>query len=154
MPACGIRQRFPGRRRSSLGGLVQKQRRLHPLLGVLLCRALHSPQNGKHVSRRRAERNGKPSLCLSTASSFLRRFTLPQQSQQGQRCPPQLKGIPDASISFHLEGQQVSCCTASTQPLCCGCAAVQKQDFQAIGVAFGPQQFPDLAPLCSNTILH
>lgn len=69
LPACGIRQRFPGRRRSSLGGLVQKQRRLHSLLGVLLCRALHSLQNGKHVSWRHAERNGSlVSVCLRRAA--------------------------------------------------------------------------------------
>lgn len=61
VPACGIMWHIPDKRRSSLGGLVQKQRKLHPLLGVLLCRALHSLQNGKHVSPRHRQ-NGK--LCL------------------------------------------------------------------------------------------
>lgn len=62
VPACGITWHIPDKRRSSLGGLVQKQKKLHPLLGVLLCRALHSLQNGKHVSPRHRE-NSK--LCLS-----------------------------------------------------------------------------------------
>lgn len=64
VPACGITWHLPARRRSSLGGLVQNQRKLHPRLGVLLCRALHSLRNGKHVSPTQRE-NGK--LCLTAS---------------------------------------------------------------------------------------
>lgn len=60
VPACGRTWRVPDRRRSSLGGLLQKQRKLHPLPGAVLCRALHSLRNGNHVC---ATRRAGHALC-------------------------------------------------------------------------------------------
>lgn len=70
-----------GRRICSLEELVQEQRGLQPLLSVLLCRALLSLQNGKHVSLTEPQ-----AVCVPTESSFLQRLTLLQQSRQRQHC--------------------------------------------------------------------
>lgn len=55
-----------GRRICSLEELMREQRGLQPLLSVLLCRALLSLQNGKHVSLTEPQ---AVSVCLQKAAS-------------------------------------------------------------------------------------
>lgn len=130
VPGCGITWHVPDRRRSSLGGLVQEQRKLHPLPGVLLCRALHSLQNGKHVSVRHEER-GTLCLCCAVHSRF-GEADVTAAARKRQLCPPRRKGIPEASPSscrgsrchvlWHHETSVlwISCCSEAGIPGCQG----------------------------------
>lgn len=118
-PACGITWHIPAGRRSILGGLVQNQRKLHPLLGVLLRRALHSLQNGKHVSPTHAGKTAKLCLSAGLCKAAFREVCVIAAVKKGAALPVKAEGHPRC-IFFPTEGRQVSRCMAITKSLGCG----------------------------------
>lgn len=144
--ACGITRHVPGRRRSSLGGLMQNQRKLHPLLGVLLRRALHSLQNGKRLSKTRG--NGK--LCLSVCVKQLSvEVYVKAAVKKGTVLPIKRKGIPDVPPSTWKESR------CHVVWLSQNLRAVDKLLLRSRNSRLsGWLSKPNPVPLCSYRILH
>lgn len=114
---------------------------MQPLLGVLLCICIPCKMGNMSLWQ-----SCKPCLCAYRKQLPAEAYVTAAAKAEAA-LPSTAKGIPGPS--HRSEGQQ-----GCPKPLCCRYAASQKHEFQSVGVTPGPEQFPDLDPLCSNTILH
>lgn len=116
--AGGITQHIPGRRWSSLGGLVRNQKQLHPRLGVLLRGALqYIPCRTGNMSLRDTE-NGK--LCLSACLRGAAVCGADTPQQRGKGSSAHGGGRAPRCVCLPSQGQRVSRRVAITKSLCCG----------------------------------
>lgn len=117
MPACGITWHIPDRRRSSLGGLVQNQRKLHPP-------GCSAPQSSTFPAKWETALRGTEKMasfvCLLVyVKQLSAEVYIIAAVKKGAVLPIKAEGHPRC-VFFRLEGQQVSCCMAITKSLCCG----------------------------------